>query len=145
MQKNRTLPKRTSRCRFNTIIERIHGKSFRMNNWRAAVGCHHIPQWTVTVAVARGNFDDVRWKFRRFYSRETSSRFRTESDAIWSNEYKLLFIPVLDMDVSKIPNCSDFRNIARIFSKFSMIFGIICFNHIEPSLAAFLFIVSVPR
>jgi hypothetical protein len=58
MQKNQTLPKGRNRCRFNIIMERIHGKSFRGNNWRAAVGCHHKPERTITVTVAKGNFED---------------------------------------------------------------------------------------
>jgi hypothetical protein len=126
-------------------MERIHGKSFRGNNWRAAVGCHHKPERTITVTVAKGNFDDIRWKFRRLQAQERSDRFRTNSEAIWSNDYQLLFIPFLDIDVSKIPNVSNFRNISRIFSKVSVIFLITSFNPIESSLTTFLFIVSVPR
>jgi hypothetical protein len=58
MQKNWTLPKGTSRCRFNTMIESIHGKSFWGNNGCDAVACHHKPQWMVTVAVGTGNVED---------------------------------------------------------------------------------------
>jgi hypothetical protein len=119
-------------------MERIHGKSFRGNNWRAAVGCHHKPESTITVTVAKGNFDDIRWKSRRLQSGERSRRFKTENDAIWSNDYKLLFIPFLDIDVSNISNFSGFRNISRVFSKFSLIFLSTSFNHILSSLATFL-------